>query len=153
MRKRLTRFIRILERGEVQLVFEKGSKRGSRNKRKKRDFAVSIRTCRATCYLHHPSTCLASQALSFESAQSRLALLEQRARVHPIFSSSPGLAASLRSHGFFSGPGPCASSEGRLPEALFFLWFFYWIQKVQKCTLARNAFHGVSIGFRRCKRV
>ena len=46
-------------------------------------------------------------------------------------------------------PGPCASSGGRLPEALFmgfqldskgrkacqkrFLWFFNWIPKVQKC--------------------
>ena len=130
MRKRLTRFIRILERGEVQLVFEKGSKRGSRNKRKKRDFAVSIRTCRATCYLHHPSTCLASQALSFESAQSRLALLEQRARVHPIFPSSPGLAALLRSDGFFSG-------------AVCFV----------RRTLARSAFHSFSIGSQRCKSV
>ena len=111
-------------------VFEqRGSKVSKRESRKrKKYFAVPTRTCRAECYLHHPGTCLASQALSFESAQSLLALLEQRARVHLLFSTSPGLAALLRSDGFFSG-------------AVCFV----------RRTLARSAFHGFSIGFKRCK--
>ena len=39
--------------------------------------------------------CLASQALSFESALSLLPLLEQGASVHPLFATSPGLAAAV----------------------------------------------------------
>ena len=69
-----------------------------------------ISECRAPC--------LASQALSFESAQSLLALLEQRAHVHLLLSTSPGLAALLRSDGFFSG-------------AVYFV----------RRTLARSVFH------------
>ena len=65
--------------------------------------------------MYHPGTHLASQAISSESAQSLLALLEQCARVHLLFSTSPGLAALLRSDGFFSG-AVC------LPEALFMVF-------------------------------
>ena len=48
-------------------------------------------------------TRLASQDLSFELAQSLLAMIEQRARVHLLFYTSPRFAALLRSDGFFSG--------------------------------------------------
>ena len=33
--------------------------------------------------------------VSFESAQSLLPLLEQRASVHPLFATSPGIAAAV----------------------------------------------------------
>ena len=48
---------------------------------------------RAICTTRAP--CLASQALSFESAQFLLPLLEQRANVHPLFATSPGIAAAV----------------------------------------------------------
>ena len=106
---------------------KKGGKRGSRN-RKKGDVAVFIRTCRAECYLHHPGACLASQALSFESAQPLFALSEQRARVHLLFATPLGLAASLRPDGFVSG-------------AVSFV----------RRTLARSVFLGFQIGVPRCR--
>ena len=104
-------------------------------------FLLVLAEQRAMCTFR--ALCLASQASSFESAQSLLPLVEQSARVHPPFrdSSRPscrGLIASF--------PGPFSSSGGRLPAALFtvfqldskgakvrFSWFFYRIQKVQKC--------------------
>ena len=147
MRKCLTSFSRIVECGAVQkcVIFcvprscsfysylkhsqdERREVYGGHETGKKGDCAVSIHTCRAACHLHHPGTCLASQALSFEAAQSLLALLEQRARVHLLSFTSPGLAALLRSDGFFSG-------------AVCFV----------RRTLARSAFRGCSIGFKRCK--
>ena len=68
--------------------------------------------------------------LSFESAQFLLALAEQSAL--GTFSSllPPDLAALLRSAVFFFG-------------AVFFA----------RMTLARSAFHGFQIGFKRCTRV
>ena len=47
----------------------------------------AIRTTRAPC--------LASQALSFQSVLFLLPLVEQRARVHPLFATSPGIAAAV----------------------------------------------------------
>ena len=38
---------------------------------------------------------VASQALSFESAYSLLPLVEQRARVHPLFATPPGIVAAV----------------------------------------------------------
>ena len=51
----------------------------------------------------HASHHRLKMVVSFESTQSLLYLLEQRAHVHLLFSSFPGLAALLRSDGFFSG--------------------------------------------------
>ena len=66
-------------------------------------------------------TCLTKFSRIFEYG-AVLPLLEQRARVHLLF-NSPGLAALLRSDGFRnSSPGPCVSSGGRLPEALFMIF-------------------------------
>ena len=55
--------------------------------------------------------------------------VQKRARMHLLFSTSPGLAALLRSDGFFSG-------------AVCFV----------RRTHARSAFHGFSIGFKRSKK-
>ena len=66
-----------------------------------------------------------------------------------------------------SYPGPCASSGGRLPEALFMVVlldskgakvcgsdsFFSGAVCFVRRTLARSAFHGSSIGLQRCKNV
>ena len=58
--------------------------------------------------------------LFFESAQSLLALLAQRAMC-TTFSLLP--QASLHCCGLMvSSPGPCASSGGRLPEAFFMVF-------------------------------
>ena len=51
-------------------------------------FLLVLAEQRAICTTRAP--CLASQALSFESAYSLLPLVEQRARVHPLFATSPG---------------------------------------------------------------
>ena len=76
---------------------------------------------------HHASH---HRLLSFDSAQLLLAFSEQSAL--GTFSSllPPGLAALLRSAGFFSG-------------AVFFA----------RMTLARSAFHGFQIGFKRRRSV
>ena len=50
----------------------------------------SFYSCLQNSHLHHPGTCLASQVLSSVSVQSLLALLEQRARVHLLFSTALG---------------------------------------------------------------
>ena len=68
--------------------------------------------------------------LSFESAQFLLALSEQSALCTFFSLLPPGLAALLRSAGFFSG-------------AVFFA----------RMTLARSVFHGFAIGFKSCKSV
>ena len=95
---------------------KKERKRESR-KRIKRDFVVLTRTCRSEWYLHHPGTCLASQAFIFWICAVPTRTVRGTCPVHLLFSTSPGLAALLRSDG--SSPGPCASSGGRLPQALF----------------------------------
>ena len=64
-------------------------------------------------------TCLTKFSRIFEcGAVSLLPLVEQRARVHPLRDSPRhscrGLIASF--------PGPCASSGGRLPAALFMVF-------------------------------
>ena len=46
-------------------------------------------------YEIYPNFWMRSGALSSESAQSLLPLLEQRASVHPIFATSPGIAAAV----------------------------------------------------------
>ena len=76
-----------------------------------------------------------------------------------------------------SSPGPCASSGGHLPEALFMVFlldskgakvyllptglaallrsagFFSGVVFFARMTLARSAFHGFQVGVRRCKSV
>ena len=56
-------------------------------------FFLVLAEQRAICTTRAP--CLASQALSFESAYSLLPLVEQRASAHPLFAPSPGLAAAV----------------------------------------------------------
>ena len=90
--------------------------------------------------VHHPGTCLALQASSFESAQSLLALLEQRA-LCTFFSLPP--QASLHCCGLMvSSPGPCASSGGCQKR---FSWFSYWIPKVQKCVNLLRSFQSSNV--------
>ena len=72
MRTCLTKFSRIFACGVVLLVLAEQ---------------------RAICTTRAP--CLASQALSFESAQFLLPLVEQRANMHPLFATSPGIAAAV----------------------------------------------------------
>ena len=101
-------------------IWKKESKRESRN-RKKRRFCSSYSYLQSRMLFappgHHASH---YRLLSFESAQSLLALLEQRA-LCTFFSLPP--QASLHCCGLrVSSPGPCASSAGRLPEALFMVF-------------------------------
>ena len=57
--------------------------------------------------------------LNFLMRSGVLALLEQSSRVHLLFSTSPGLACCGL---MVSSPGLCASSGGRMPEALFMVF-------------------------------
>ena len=109
---------------------KEGSTCGSQNGGIKEilQFLLLLAEQRAICTTR-AGTCLASQVLSFESAQSCLALIEQRARVHFLFFSSQGLAALLRFDGFFYG---AVCFVWRTLARSAFHGFFYWIQKVQK---------------------
>ena len=62
---------------------------------KKGDFAVLTRTSEQRAICTTRAQCLASQALSFEAAKFLLPLVEQRARVHPLFAIPPGIAAAV----------------------------------------------------------
>ena len=95
-------------------------------------FQIGVPRCRS---VHHPGTCLASQASSFKSAQSLLALSMQRALCTFISLLSQ---ASLHCCGLMvSSPGPCASSGGRLPEALFMV-FLLDAKGAKACTSCRS---------------
>ena len=113
---------RLESQSAVLFVLEKWKVNGNHETGEKRRFCNKLtRTCRAECYFappgHHASH---HRLLSFESAQSLLALFEQRA-LCTFFSLLP--QASLHCCGLMvSSPGPCASSGGRLPEALFMVF-------------------------------
>ena len=74
-------------KGKVKGIHETGQKKEILQ------FLLVLAEQSAICTTRAP--CLASQALSFESAQSLLPLLEQRASVHPLFATSPGIAAAV----------------------------------------------------------
>ena len=95
----------------------KKEKRPSRNT-KKRKFCSSYLYSQSRVLFPPPGRHASHyRLLSFESAQSLLALFEQRA-LCTFFSLPP--QASLHCCGLMvSSPGPCASSGGRMPEALF----------------------------------
>ena len=74
---------------------KKGKFTGLTKQEKEGAFAILICTSeqRAMCTARAP--CLASQALSFELQESLLPLVEQRARVHPLFATPLGIAAAV----------------------------------------------------------
>ena len=80
----------------VRVFGKKGKLTGLTKQDKQKEilqFLLVLAEQRAICTTRAP--CLASQALSFESAQSLLSLVEQRARAHPLFATSPGIAVAV----------------------------------------------------------
>ena len=131
MRKCLTKFSWIFEFGAVLTrtrIWIKGKLMGLTKQDKEEGyFAVLTRTCRAACYLHHPGAVPRVTGFIFWISVLPTPAGRAACPCAPSFRDFPrhrccGLIASF--------PGPCASSGGRLPEALFMV--FYWIPKVQK---------------------
>ena len=98
---------------------KKGCSRDSRNRIQKGYFAVLTRTCRAACYLHHPGAVPRVTGVIFWISIVPTSAGRAACTCALSFRDSPrhsccGLIASF--------PGPCASSGGRLPEALFMVF-------------------------------
>ena len=105
----------------IFMIFaKKGKLTGLTKQDKKGDFAVLTRTCRAECYLHHPGAMPRITGFIFcISAVPTPAVRAACPCAPSFFNYFPrprccGLIASL--------PGQCASSGGRLPEALFMVF-------------------------------
>ena len=118
MRKCLTKFSRIFERGAKQ-----------KKRKKEESFAVPTRICRADCSLHHPGTCLASQAFIFWISAVSTRTVRAACPVHPPFLYFPRprrFAAvwwGLLRGRVLRPEDPCQKR---------FSWCFYRIPEVQK---------------------
>ena len=98
---------------------KKESLRDSRNRLTKRRFCSSYSYFRAACFLHHPGAVPRVTGVIFWISVVPTSAGRAACPCAPSFRDSPrhsccGLIASF--------PGPCASSGGRLPEALFMVF-------------------------------
>jgi len=137
---RLERNVAVSMSSDLQVLERRlgtpGAHNGSRKLAPNRPFQHNTRYCsrsfiritfarRVECSLHHPGTL--PRTTSFYLLNRRLLALSEQSALCTFFSLfPPGLAALLRSAGFFSG-------------AVFFA----------RMTLARSVFQGFQIGFKR----